>query len=280
MAKQNLQIALVGGTGFIGREVSRVLRQRGHAVRLVARSSPPVLQPGERFSAADTSRPETLLPALQGCTCVVHLVAILAERGQTFDAVIHHGSRNVACAAHEAHIPHMVYVSALGADTQAQSAYARAKGYAEAAVRTFFPQAAILRPSLVMGQGGGFRQQIDLLTRHSPFMVLPGYGTTKFQPVDVTTLAERIADACITPTSKPQNVVGPRVLTFRDLATKELQHLHRKRLLLPLPWSLTQIVAILMSTLDKVTQYHLIPSWLLVTPDQVRLLRQDNISQS
>ena len=238
-----------------------------------------MLQPGESFFKADTSHSKTLLPALQGCRCVVHLVAVLAERGQTFEDAIHHGSQNVARAAHSAHVPHMVYVSALGADIHSNSAYARAKGHAEAAVRSLFPQASILRPSLVMGHGGGFRQQVERLTRYSPFMVLPGYGRTKFQPVDVTILAERIADACLHSTSTLEDIVGPRILTFRDLAVQELHHLHRKRLLLPLPWGITHMVAIFMKILDKLTRYRLIPAWLLVTPDQVILLRQDNISQ-
>lgn len=278
LVKRAHLIALVGGTGFIGRAVSAALRARGHRVRLVARHAPGKLNDGEEFYAADTSAPSSLAPALTGCTVVVHLVAMLAERGTSFDEVIHQGAGHVARAAQAAGVGHMVYVSALGAGLASPSAYARAKARAEVAVRKVFPKATVIRPSLVMGEGGGFIRQVDLLTRHAPVMVLPGWGTTRFQPVPLGLLAGHIADACLKPEMRNQtvNAVGPDILTFRQLAQAELNRLGRKRILVPLPWWATWLVAWMMTLADRATGHRLIPDWLLVTPDQVRLLRNDN----
>ena len=270
--------AVVGGTGFIGREVSRVLRARGHTVRLIARHAPEKLEAGEEFVAADTSLPDTLVDALKGCDGVVHLVAILNNRKYSFDEVIHQGARRVALAAKDAGVSHMVYVSALGADVNSASGYARAKGMAENEVRAVFPEAMILRPSLVIGHGGGFTKQIDLLTRFAPFMVLPGYGRTRFQPVPLTELAEVVAEACIDRTHGVRDVAGPVVVTFRQLVVEELSRLKRRRILIPMPWSLTGLVAQVMTMVDNLTGHRLIPDWLMVTPDQVVLLRVDNVA--
>ena len=282
MAEQPLYIALVGGSGFIGRSLSRALSQRGHRVRIIARHKPAELEAGEDFVASDIATPAALTAALKGCDVVVNLVAILAERGTSFDTVIHQGARHVAQAAQTAGLKHVVYVSALGANAASPSAYARAKAHAEDAVRTVFPQSTVIRPSLVLGHGGGFSQQMELLTRYAPVMMMPGYGRTRFQPIECQALAELIADACTQAALQGQivNAAGPDVLSFRQLAGRELSRLNRKRLLVPLPWWLTWAVAYTMRAVDKLTCYRLIPAWLLVTPDQVHLLQQDNVVNS
>jgi uncharacterized protein YbjT (DUF2867 family) len=231
-------------------------------------SSPAINPP--RFSREKTS----------GCDVVVNLVAILAERTQTFEETIHQGALNIATAAQKAGVPHFVQISALGANASSPSAYARAKANAEAAVLATYPKATIIRPSLVMDPTGGFVRQINLLTRFSPFMVLPGRGQTRFQPVELHTLAQQIAKACLQPdaSGSVQNAVGPQILTFRQLASQELAKLQRRRIFLPLPWGLTSLVAQIMSVADILTLHRLIPYWLLVTPDQVTLLKKDNIA--
>ncbi len=273
-------VALVGGTGFIGRAAMHALVAKGGNVRLISRHKPTFPLPASvTWHQADTAVPESLVPVLQGCTSVVHLVAVLAERGQPFTTTILQSALNTAQAATQAGVPHFVYVSALGANPTSPSRYARAKGMAEAAVRKLYPLSTILQPSLVMGQGGGFRQQIDLLTRAMPVMVLPGMGQSRFQPVEVTTVAESIATHALTP---PQHaatlpLAGPHIHTFRQLAQTELAHLNRTRLFLPLPWFATWAVAHSFQLLDSLTFHRVIPQWLLVTPDQVRLLKLENI---
>lgn len=278
-SQNNLCVALVGGTGFIGRAVSRELAARGVQVRLVARHKPHNLLTDEEFAAADAITGDGLAPALHGCGVVVHLVATLAERGSTFEQTIHQSAAQVAVAADEAGVERFVLVSALGASEASASAYARAKARAEAAVRNVFAGAVVVRPSLVLGEHSGFARQIDNLTRFAPCMVLPGMGRPRFQPVQVNELAKMIADACLKAALQGQTLVtaGPEVRSFRQLVEQELAVLSRKRVLVPLPWFATWLAAYALSTLDKLTFYKVVPDWLLVTPDQVRLLKLENV---
>lgn len=277
-----MTIALVGGTGFIGRVLSHQLAKRGCKIRLIARHAPMRLQPHESFSRADSLQPQTLQKALTGCHVVVHLVATLAERGTTFEQTIYHSAANTVVAARNANVKHFVLVSALGASTSSPSAYARAKAHAEAVVRKVYVQATIVQPSLVLGPNSGFTRQIENLTRFAPVMVLPGRGLPRFQPVDVKALAIQLADACTDTKFRGQTVlaVGLQVKSFRRLVEEELARLGRKRILLPLPWPVTWLAAYVLSLADRFTGYRLIPDWLLVTPDQVRLLQEENIVKS
>ncbi len=277
--KTNFLVALVGGTGFIGRATMHVLVAKGGHVRLISRHKPSFPLPASvTWHQADTAAPESLIPALQGCTSVVHLVAVLAERGQPFPETILQSTLNTIHAAKHAGVKHVVYVSALGANPTSPSRYARAKGMAEAAVRQLYPLGTILQPSLVMGEGGGFRQQIELLTRAMPVMVLPGMGHSRFQPIEVTTVAESIATHALNLPKQAETLplAGPHISTFRQLVETELTHLNRKRLFLPLPWFATRAVAHGFQLLDRLTFHRLIPQWLLITPDQVRLLKLEN----
>jgi len=284
-APQNtpLTVALVGGSGFIGRAVMRQLIGQGHSVRLLSRTTPAFPLPANvTWFYANTAHPDTLIPHLSNCHAVVHLVAVLAERGTPFTTTITQSAAHTAQAARAAGVPHFVYISALGASPTSPSRYAQAKAMAESAVRNAYPTATLLRPSLVIGNGGGFRQQIEQLTRHLPLMVLPGLGRSRFQPIDLTTLATLIAHHTMKPSTQPLtlNAVGPQVLSFRQITRTELSLLHRRRLLLPLPWWATWAVAYLFQAADSLTRHRLIPAWLLVTPDQVRLLQQENIENT
>jgi len=234
---------------------------------------------GGEWRRADTGQPESLGEALEGTEVVVHLVAMLAERGDTFEAVVHQGAVHTVKAARQAGVGHVVYVSALGVEAGG-SRYAEAKLKAETAVREVYPAATVVRPSLVLGELGGFRQQMEQLTRWMPFMVLPGGGVTQFSPVGLETVAIAIARACMEESCRGKTLVvaGGEVVSFRQLAVRELAALGRKRVLLPLPWWLTWGVAYGFALLDRVTFYRLIPTWLLVTPDQVRLLTRDNVA--
>lgn len=274
-----MKIGLIGGTGFIGDHLARKLHQDGHKVVVIARHLPSNKYPaGIEFIRADIFEPEKIREALKGCHTAVHLVATLAERGTSFRHTIVEGTSRVAIAAQKAGVKQFVYVSALGADIQSPSDYARAKALAELEVKQRFDRAIIIRPSLVMGRAGGFRQQLELLTRYSPFMVLPGYGHTLFQPIELTKLANLLAEAATKKQSKGRTItaVGPKAYCFKQLALLELKRLKRNRILVPLPWWLTKVTAYIFTFVDRVTGYALLPGWVLVTPDQVRLLRLPN----
>jgi NADH dehydrogenase len=193
----------------------------------------------------------------------------LFERGnQRFNAVMTAGAEQVALAAN-AHGARMVQVSAIGADAHSRSAYARAKAEAEHLILAAQPRAVIMRPSIVFGPEDDFFNRFAALARISPALPLIGGGETRFQPVFVGDVAEAIARAVdgTVQGGRIYELGGPEVFTFEQLMRFVLKTIDRKRLLVPVPFFAAKIKAALL-------QYWPKPP---LTPDQVELLRSDNV---
>jgi NADH dehydrogenase len=179
-----------------------------------------------------------------------------------------YGAEQIALAAH-AHGAHMVHVSAIGADENSASAYARSKAKAEQLVLAAQPSAAIMRPSIMFGPEDDFFNRFAALARLSPALPLIGGGLTRFQPVFVGDVATAIADA-VDGNVRPGTIYelgGPDVRTFKELMQFVLATIERKRLLIPIPFFVARMQAMFLQYLPKP----------LLTPDQVELLRADNI---
>lgn len=195
-------VTVFGGSGFLGRHVVRALLRRGYRLRVAVRNPAAAgfLQPMGRVGQiqpvqANVRFPQSVAAAITGADAVVNLVGILAERGkQTFAAVHVEGARIAAEAASSAGIARFVHVSALNADPDAASLYRQSKAAGEAAVRSAFTGAAIMRPSVMFGAADSFFNRIAGLARVLPVLPLVG-GTTRFQPVFVGDVAEAIAQA-------------------------------------------------------------------------------------
>jgi len=271
------RIAVVGGSGFIGRYAVKRLAERGAVVTVVSRhaSEAGFLRPmgdvGQialvDASLADETR---LAVALAGCDAVVLSVGILYEHGrQRFEEVHHRGPARVARLARAAGARQFVHVSAIGADPDSPSAYARSKAAGEAAVRQAFPAATILRPSIVFGPEDGFFNRFAGLARFAPALPLIGGGRTRFQPVYVGDVADAIVAALERPEAAGQTYFlgGPRVATFRELMELMLAEIGRKRWLVPLPFALASFKAFFLERLPHP----------LLTRDQVKLLRRDTV---
>jgi NADH dehydrogenase len=207
--------------------------------------------------------------AARDAQVIVNLVGVLFERGrQRFDSVHAYGAEQIALAAH-AHGAHMVHVSAIGADENSASAYARSKAKAEQLVLAAQPSAAIMRPSIMFGPEDDFFNRFAALARLSPALPLIGGGLTRFQPVFVGDVATAIADA-VDGNVRPGTIYelgGPDVRTFKELMQFVLATIERKRLLIPIPFFVARMQAMFLQYLPKP----------LLTPDQVELLRADNI---
>jgi NADH dehydrogenase len=163
----------------------------------------------------------------------------------------------------------MVQVSAIGADKKSTSAYARAKAEGERAVLAATPQAAIMRPSIMFGPEDDFFNKFAALARMLPALPLIGGGLTRFQPVFVGDVAEALARA-VDGNAAPGTIYelgGPQVLTFKELMEYVLATVERRRLLIPIPFALAKFQATFLQLLPKP----------LLTPDQVELLRTDNV---
>ncbi|WP_315778123.1 MULTISPECIES: complex I NDUFA9 subunit family protein [unclassified Bradyrhizobium] len=270
-------VTVFGGSGFVGRNVVRALAKRDYRIRVAVRRPELAghLQPLGRVGQihavqANLRYPDSVASALRDSHVAINLVGVLTESGaQTFEAVQAEGAATVAKAAAAAGA-RMVHVSAIGADAESASSYARAKAAGEAAVLAAVPEAVIMRPSVVFGPEDQFTNRFAALARISPFLPLIGGGETKMQPVYVGDVATAVADA-VDGKAQPgatYELGGPEVLSFREILKIILDITDRDRALLPLPFGLAKLQAAILQ---------FAPGPLKLTPDQVELLRHDNV---
>jgi NADH dehydrogenase len=269
-------VTIYGGSGFLGRHVVRALAKRGYRIRNAVRRPDlaghlqPLGKVGQIQSVqANVRNAPSVEMAAHGADVLINLVGILYERGkQRFNAVHTEGAAHVAQAA-RTHGARLVHVSAIGADANSSAAYARSKANAEARVLAAVPSATIMRPSIMFGPEDNFLNMFAGLARMSPVLPLIGGGDTRFQPVYVGDVAQAIAKAT-DGEARPGTIYelgGPEVLTFREIMQYLLQVIERRRLLVPLPFGIAKLQA-------GILQFMPTP---LLTPDQVELLRYDNI---
>jgi NADH dehydrogenase len=266
-----------GGSGFIGRYVVKRLAERGFIVRVAVRDPEaalflkPMGVPGQIVPMGVSVTDDAGVAAVvAGAEVVVNLVGILHEtRKATFKAIHGEAPGRIGRAAATAGARAVVQLSAIGADAASPSAYARTKAEGEQAVREAFPSATVLRPSIVFGPEDGFFNRFAALAQFVPALPLYGGGETKFQPVYVGDVADAVmaaldrADAA----GRTYELGGPRVYSFRELLHYILTVTGRRRLLLPLPWSVGRMQARL---------FELLPNPPL-TRDQLLLLQRDNV---
>ena len=270
-------VTVFGGSGFLGRNVVRALAKRDYRIRVAVRRPELAghLQPLGRVGQIHTVQanlryPASIEAAMRDSQAAINLVGILTEGGaQTFDAVQAKGAETVAKAA-AAVGARMVHVSAIGADENSPAAYARAKAMGEAAVLAAVPSATILRPSVVFGPEDQFTNRFAALARVSPFLPLIGGGVTRMQPVYVGDVATAAADAVDgkARAGATYELGGPEVLTMREIMEIILSITDRKRALISLPFGLARLQAMFLQ---------FAPGLLKLTPDQVEMLKSDNV---
>jgi len=269
-------VTVYGGSGFLGRHVVRALAKRHYRIRVAVRRPElagylqPLGRVGQIHAVQSNLRNAgSVEAAARDAQVLVNLVGVLFERGrQRFDAVHTYGAEQVALAAN-AHGARMVHVSAIGADENSSSAYARSKANAERLVLAAQPATTIMRPSILFGPEDDFFNRFAALARLSPALPLIGGGLTRFQPAFVGDVAAAIADA-VDGKARPGAVYelgGPEVRTFKQLMQFVLTTIERRRLLVPLPFFVAKMQAMVLQYLPKP----------LLTPDQVELLRVDNV---
>jgi uncharacterized protein YbjT (DUF2867 family) len=270
-------VTIFGGSGFLGRSVVRALCKRDYRIRVAVRRPELAghLQPLGRVGQihavqANLRYPASIGAAMRGADVAINLVGILAPSGaQTFNAVQAEGAGAVANAAAAAGA-RMVHVSAIGADENSPSHYARSKAAGEKAVLSALPTATLFRPSVVFGPEDEFTNRFASLAQMSPALPLIGGGLTRLQPVYVGDVATAIADAVDgkARAGATYELGGPEVLTMRQLMELILSTIERKRMLVSLPFGLAKWQALFLQ---------FAPGALKLTPDQVELLRSDNV---
>jgi NADH dehydrogenase len=188
--------------------------------------------------------------AVREANAVINLVAILYESGrQSFESLHVEGARRVAAAAKQAGAGRLIHMSALGASLESESAYARTKAAGEKAVRDAFPEATIVRPSIVFGPEDDFFNKFAGMASMSPALPLIGGGRTRFQPVFVEDVAAAFAAILADPETagKTYELGGPQIYTFRELMEVLLEHMGRRRLLVSLPFVAAEAQAYVLS---------------------------------
>src|SRR6202048_2869790 len=276
-SNQETLVTVFGGSGFLGRNVVRALCKRDYRIRVAVRRPELTghLQPLGRVGQipavqANLRFPASIAAAMRDSHVAINLVGILAEGGaRRFDAVQASGAGAVAKAA-AAIGARMVHVSAIGADENSPSRYARSKAAGEKAVLSAVPSATILRPSVVFGPEDQFTNRFAALALMSPALPLIGGGMTKLQPVYVGDVAAAVAEAVDgnAKAGATYELGGPEVLTMREVMEIILATIERKRMLVSLPFGLAKLQAQFLT---------FAPEPLNLTPDQVELLRSDNV---
>lgn len=286
-------VTIFGGTGFVGRHLVRRLAGEGARIRVAVRHPLDVapLKPMGNVGQiagvqASVTHEGSVRAAVAGADMVLNLVGILYESGRaTFDAVHRQGAENVARAAREAGAGRLVHMSALGANPESHSDYASSKAAGEEAVRNAFPEAAIIRPSVIFGPEDGFFNRFASIARISP--ILPvfgcprprfqnghldiyGDGGVKFQPVYVGDVADAFMKCLENPAhgGKTFELGGPATYSFKQIMEMICRETGRRRLLMPVPFGMAMLMAGVLQLFPKP----------LLTTDQVELLKTDNVA--
>ena len=270
-------VTIFGGSGFLGRHIVRALANDGWRIRIAVRNpnTAHFLKPMGRVGQiqivkANIRDDAAVEAALQHADAAVNLVGILYESGrQRFDAIHVQGAARIAQACAKHGVAHLLHVSALGANEQSSSRYAKSKAEGEAAVREAFPTATIFRPSVLFGPEDNFFNKFGWLARMAPVLPLIGGGKTRFQPVFAGDVARAAAHALgnLATAGMTYELGGPEVMTFKEVLELVLKETHRKRMLMPVPFWLMRFKAAFLGLLPNP----------LITTDQVRLLESDNV---
>jgi len=276
-------VTIYGGSGFVGRYIARQMAKEGWRVRVAVR------HPNEAifvrtYGVVGQVEPilcnvrddASVAAAMQGADALVNCVGILSETSKNkFETVQNEGAARIARLAAEAGITRLVHISAIGADAGAESAYARTKALGEQAILSHVSTAVILRPSIIFGTEDQFFNRFAGMTRMGPILPVIG-ANTRFQPVYVEDVAQA-AVLGVTGAAAPgvYELGGPEVATFRELMQHMLGVIHRRRLIVNVPFPIASLMGFGFDLLQKLSLGILHNH--MITRDQVKNLRNDNV---
>ncbi len=273
---------IYGGSGFVGRYIARRLAKRGWRVRVAVRR-PNEAMHVKPYGVVGQVEPvfcnirddDSVRAAMAGSDAVINCVGTFDKGGKnSFQAIQNEGAARIARIAAEEGVAQLTHISAIGADPNSPTLYGQSKGQGEEAVLAAFPNAVILRPSVVFGTEDAFFNRFASMSRLGPILPVVG-AETKFQPVYVDNVAEA-AEKAATGEAAPgiYELGGPDVSTFRELMQQMLGVIQRRRLILNIPFFVANIMGFAMEILHVITLGLLKPQ---ITVDQVKSLRSDNV---
>jgi NADH dehydrogenase len=271
-------VTIFGGSGFVGKQVVRRLARDGYRIRVVTRRPnehldlKPLGEVGQiALVRGDVRNAASVREAIQGASCVVNLVGILRPGGgQSFQGAHVDAPDLIAAVSTSLGVETLVQMSAIGADVNANSSYARSRGEGEAATRKAFPNATILRPSIIFGSEDGFFNLFARMMRWSRgFFPSFGGGATRFQPVYVGDVADAVSVALANSKCRGRiyELGGPSVFTLQQVLDLIATATGRKFIYVPVPFFMLSIAGAMFGWLPFAP----------ITYDQVKLLRKDNV---
>ena len=271
---------IFGASGQIGRNlirgltkknlkvtaVTRNLHQKGYALK--TQGNPGYLDIIET-SIFNLEKIEELIKKADVC---INLVGILFEKGPNNFSNIHEKFPSIIAELCQKHrIDKFIHLSALGIENAVNSKYASSKLKGEIAVRKKFKDAIILKPSIVYSVDDNFTTMLMGLLNLSPIFPLYYGGKTKFMPLHCIDLCNLILDLIENNINDIKNktieVVGPEELTFKQIVEKLLKLIEKKRLFIPIPIFIANLMATFFQILPKP----------LITKDQIKLLYYHNV---
>lgn len=273
-------VVVFGGTGFLGRYLVEKLAKAGYKVRVPSRDpkrGEPLKVCGHigqvALASCDVQDAHSVDENVKGADVVINLIGMLYEK-QPGDFHAQHVdvAERIAKAAKNLGVKQLIHISILGADKSSSSFCLKTKGEGEEKVLSVFPEAVIVKPSLMFGHEDRFFNRFAKIAEFSPFLPLIGGGETKFQPVYVDDVAEGVK-VIIDDTSIKGAVIemgGPKVYTFKELMHFVLCETWRCRLLLYIPWELAKFAAWFLEKLPTP----------LLTSDLVEMLKYDSVVSS
>ncbi len=237
-------ILVTGATGFVGRSVVKALRTRGRDVRCLVRSparARRISDYGVELARGDVTDPESVARAMVGVDAVVHLVAIIRERGKrTFDLVNRQATETVAREARLAGVKHVVHVSAIGAQDNPAYSYLHSKWQGEQAILSGGAPYTILRPSILFGEGDEFINTLAGMVKALPIVPVAGTGRALLQPISVEEVGAIVAEVAGNPrfTGRTIELGGPQRLSYDEIVDVVKRTLGVRRLKVHIPLSL------------------------------------------
>ena len=268
-------ILVTGATGVVGQHLLARLKERGQPLRPLVRDAAAAARlraPNVEPAIGDVTDPASLRRAMEGVETVIHLVAIIVEKGdRTFQRINAQGTRNIVAAATEAGVTRFLHMSANGARDNPRYPYLQAKWQGQQAVIESGLPYGILRPSLIFGAGDQFFNTLATLVRLNPIVPIVGDGKSMFQPIwveDVCTCFERMLDddAYL---GQGYDVGGPEQLSYEEMVDVIMRVLGRRRPKMHVPVALMKPAAALMQAVLPTPP---------VTPGQLTLLEIDNVT--
>ena len=280
-------VTIFGGTGFLGRYIVSRLSKLGYIINIVTRTPNEAIflktsgNVGQvKITEGSFSNLSNLTSLFNTSDIVINCVGILNEEGdQTFKKLHTDIPEKLAILAKKNGVKKFIHISSIGANPKSDSKYSKSKGIAEVKILKAFPEAIILRPSIVFGSEDQFFNLFSQISCISPILPIVG-GSTKFQPVYVDDIAKTVVGVLQTeaPNLKKNNTIyelgGPEIISFNSLMVKMLSIIYRKKLIINLPFWLAKAMCPIILILNKLT-FKKIP--LLITEDSVKQLKNDNI---